>query len=222
MSKHKHLETAFIAVLIIANTHIVQSAYADNSVNREWTKEYILSLIGGSTNFPVSEETENELNRLENEVDSVSQYLLEIFEEDIYGEGVMVANTLLVMSYTKNNHELFANAISNKLESVQGKPGYEVVGQAAVMAFERMKQTRENANANIPVDGMNPAPNADSPQTNAAPVSENSTSSANLTTQDEPAQNEEPKPQPKRKPWLWFLTLPVVAGIAWRLWMKKN
>ena len=217
-NKHrKRQATVLVVAAIIINAHIVKPAYADESVEHEWTKRKVREIIGAATDFQWDDGFKKELRALENDADAVSQYLIEILEESDDDDGEIIESTLITMGFSKNKHELFSNAISNKLESVKGGPEWdrEWLQRNANWAFERMKQTREIANANIPADSMNPVPNVE-------PVSVNSTSSEKTSAQDEPARHTNSEAQPKRKSWLWLFAFPVVAGITWCLWRGKK
>ena len=221
MLNKKHTTNAII-IWAFWLIHITNTLYADDDKNREWTKKYIYSLIGQSTNFPMSEEAQKEWNRLKNEVDSTAHFLIEILNEETH--GTMLANTLAVIAHSKNKHELFSSAISNKLESFKSDVVYDTrtLKWGATRTLGIFEQARKNANTNILVDGTNITQNIGFLQTNAAQVFDEPTSNVNLVTQDKNTPNEKNEQRLQRKLRLWFFVFPVVAGIMWFFGRKKN
>lgn len=226
-NKKKYQIAALMSALALINANIAESAYADDLAQRKWTKEHVRSLIGQSTNFPMSDEAEKDFGILKNDVDTVSNYLIEIFEEDSF--GLTMCNALYLMSNTKNNHELFSNAISNKLALFTNGTDSDMdyLKWGAARAFARMKQSRENAaDANTSSEKNNFTQETIAPRdkiflhTNAvlaAPTVE-----PNMPEVFAQIEAINSASSAKRSVWLWLLALPVAVGIVWRVCRKKE
>jgi hypothetical protein len=191
------------------------------SVDQKWTKDKVYEFIEYSTfNTYPNDFNIYDIGKLQNDVDAAYPYLFELLDEAFssvsssHGYYYIISSVFSTLSHTKNNHDLFASVISNKLENFQGSPDYlKDFKQDAARAFERMKQSRESTSVATTVTINEPAQGAVAPQdaatTNAAPV----------TPATEPLAPQESEPaapglSPKRNAWLWWLAAPA-AGIVW-------
>jgi len=233
-NKNKHHATTTFVVAMFINIALAVTACADDSGNREWTKEYIRSLIGQSTNFPMSEGAFKEWARLKNEVDDVAQILMEILDESSYGSGDVIANTLSVIAHSKNNHELFTIAITKKLESFKDGTKYDMesLKRSAERTLGIFKQAQENANTKISIENLNPIQNISfSEQKEPSPSPTNTIQTAlqpleinGEAVQPSPAAPPaQPEKAPAPKPFFLYATialLVILGGLV--VWRKKS
>ena len=229
MSKHKHLETAVITAIMFINIGIIESVQADDSGKREWTKERVAYIIGGSIYEDPWDHVIKDQKELDDAVDFAYPSLFELLDEAFASLSTrstphysfVISHVFGTLSYTKNNHDLFAKEISNRLETFQGSPeDLKDLKRDAARALERMRQSRENANKDTPnlVQAQPPPKITDAPQPEPpTPATTNETTQANQDTS--PAQ---PEKTSSNKTILWLAVaalLAIIGGVA--VWRKK-
>ena len=157
MSNNKHLKITVVTVSMFLNICITVSVCAKDIGNYKWTKEEVDKIIRFSVfnQPPADDQMMEDIIKLRNNVDTASKILINRLKEETW--PYTISHIFSFMMCTKNKHDLFANAISNKLKSYQSDSEHdmEIVNWSAARALERIKQSRESINTNTFAESTN-------------------------------------------------------------------